>query len=62
MRSAITVILGIILLWAAFSGRKRNFLRIRGISLIGIAGLVMRVLYAAAGTVIILYAFREKLL
>ncbi len=60
MRSAITVIMGIILLWAAFSRRQGGFRRVRGISLKGVWGLVLRILYAAAGIAVILYIFREN--
>ncbi|MDE7304088.1 MAG: hypothetical protein K2N60_12285 [Oscillospiraceae bacterium] len=60
MRSAITVIMGIILLWAAFSRRQGAFRRVRGISLRGVAGLVLRILYAAAGIAVILYIFGEN--
>ena len=60
MRSAITVIMGIILLWAAFSRQQNGFRRVRGISLGGVWGLVLRILYAAAGIAVILYIFGEN--
>ena len=60
MRSAITVIMGIILLWAAFSRRQGGFRRVRGTTLNGVAGLVLRILYAAAGIAVILYIFGEN--
>ena len=44
--AAITVIMGIILLWAAFSRRQGAF---------SIWGLVLRILYAAAGIALIAY-------
>ncbi|MCX4257060.1 MAG: hypothetical protein OSJ54_09025 [Oscillospiraceae bacterium] len=53
--AAITVIMGIILLWAAFSRRQGAFRRVRGITLMGIWGLVLRILYAAAGIALIAY-------
>lgn len=59
MRSVITVIMGIILLWAAFSRRQGGFRSVRGISPKGIARLVMRVLYAAAGIAVILYIIKS---
>ncbi|MCM1022783.1 MAG: hypothetical protein NC395_01830 [Prevotella sp.] len=58
MRSVITVIMGIILLWAAFSARQEGFRRVRGITLKGAARLVMRVLYATAGIAVILYIIK----
>ncbi|MDE7279477.1 MAG: hypothetical protein K2N26_07110 [Oscillospiraceae bacterium] len=60
MRSVITVILGIILLWAAFSRRQNNFLRVRRITFKGVWILVLRILYAAAGIAVILYIFVEN--
>lgn len=60
MRSVITVILGIILLWAAFSRRQDGFRRVRGITLKGVWVLVLRILYAAAGISVILYIFRKN--
>lgn len=60
MRSAITVIMGIILLWAAFSRRQGGFRRVRGITLKGVWILFLRILYAAAGIAVILYIFWEN--
>ncbi|MBD5138092.1 MAG: hypothetical protein HDT24_02095 [Ruminococcus sp.] len=60
MRSAITVIMGIILLWAAFSRRQGGFRRVRGITLNGVWTLVLRILYAAAGIAVILYILGEN--
>lgn len=57
MRSVITVIMGIILLWAAFSRRQNGFRRLRGITLRGVWLLALRILYAAAGIAVILYIF-----
>lgn len=53
--AAITVIMGIILLWAAFSKRQGGFRRVRGITLRGIWGLILRIIYAAAGIALIAY-------
>lgn len=58
MRSEITVILGIILLCAAF-GKQQGFYRIRGLSLRGFGRLVMRVLYGLAGIFLIALTLSE---
>ncbi len=56
MKSAITVILGIILLCAAFSGGSGGFFRIRDLSLKRAGRLIMRLVYAAAGIFLIVSA------
>lgn len=53
MKSAITVILGIILLCAAFSRPSGGFFRIRGLSLKRAGRIIMRLIYAAAGIFLI---------
>ncbi len=61
MKSAITVILGIILLYAAFSGGSGGFFRIRGLSLKRVGRLIMRLVYAAAGVFLIISVLAEYL-
>ncbi len=59
MKSAITVILGIILLYAAFSGESGGFFRIRGVSLKRFGRLIMRAVYALAGIFLIALTLSE---
>ncbi len=59
MKSVITVILGIILLYAAVSGKTNGFFRIRGLSLKRVGRFIMRLVYAAAGIFLIVSALAE---
>lgn len=61
MKSVITVALGIILLYSSLSSRVGDFYRIRGLTVKGIGKFLMRVIYAAAGVLLIIMTLSGQL-
>ena len=61
MKRLITAVLGIILLYGGSFGRIDIFYHIRGIPIKGIGAVILRIIYIAAGVVLIIMTFSGRI-